>query len=127
MKKSFRRWCFSDSYLKFRTTFFCYRKRGSAIYHKSNYAIFASPIFLYFSTDLSNNGLYLVLSVKKSLKVVKIHLLLGFADRWLAKTLTQMPAHWYSCQVWFIFMHCSQKTFHFLSVSNSPHLFYQIL
>ena len=49
-----------------------------------------------------------------------IHLLLGFDDRWLAKTLTQTSAHWYSWQTCLIVMHCSQKTFHLLSVSNGP-------
>ena len=49
-----------------------------------------------------------------------IHLLLGFDDHWLAKTLTQILAHWYSCQTWLISMHRSQKALHFLSVSNGP-------
>ena len=32
----------------------------------------------------------------------------------------QISAHWYSWQTWLISIHCSQKTFHFLSVSNAP-------
>ena len=45
-----------------------YKKRGSDIYRKSNYATFyqTSPRFLYFSTVHSDNGLYIVLSVEKS-------------------------------------------------------------
>ena len=45
---------------------------------------------------------------------------MGFDDRWLARTLTQISAHWYSWQTWSISMHCSQKAFHFLIVSNGP-------
>ena len=45
---------------------------------------------------------------------------MGFDDRWLAKTLTQISANWYSRQTWLISMHCSQKTIHFVSVSNGP-------
>ena len=61
-KKRFRHWCFPDSYLKFLTTTFlkrekkhCYKKRGSDIYRKSNYATFyvTSPRFLYFSKELA--------------------------------------------------------------------------
>ena len=53
---------FPDSYLKFLTTTFlkrekkhCYKKRGSDIYRKSNYATFfvTSPRFLYFSKELA--------------------------------------------------------------------------
>ena len=45
-----------------------YKKRGSDIYRKSNYATFylTSPRFLYFRTVHSDNGLYIVLSVKKN-------------------------------------------------------------
>ena len=47
----------------------CYEKRGTDIYHKSNYAIFTSPRFLYFSTFLSDNGLVsLVEKITKSSK-----------------------------------------------------------
>ena len=45
---------------------------------------------------------------------------MAFDDHWIARTLTQISAHWYSWQTWLISMHCSQKTFHFLSVSNGP-------
>ena len=45
---------------------------------------------------------------------------MGFDNRWIAKTLTQISANWYSWQAWLISMHCSQETFHFLSVSNGP-------
>ena len=45
---------------------------------------------------------------------------MGLDYLWLPKTLTQNSAHWYSWQTWLISMHCSQKTFHFLSVSNGP-------
>ena len=34
--------------------------------------------------------------------------------------LSYKSAHCYSWQAWLISMHCSQKTFHFLSVSNGP-------
>ena len=47
-----------------------------------------------------------------------MHLLLGFQDRWLVKTVTQISAHWYSWQTWLIPMHYFQKTFHFLNVPN---------
>ena len=53
-----------------------------------------------------------------------IYLLLGFDDHCLGKTLTQISAHWYSWQTWLIAMHCSPKTFHFLSVSNGPTSFF---
>ena len=45
-----------------------YKKRGSDIYRKSNYATFylTSPRFLYFRTVHSDNGLYIVLSVEKN-------------------------------------------------------------
>ena len=43
-----------------------------------------------------------------------------FGDRWFVKTLTQIPPHWYSRQTWLLSMHCSQKMFHFLSVSDGP-------
>ena len=43
-----------------------------------------------------------------------------FDDRWFVKTLTQIPAHWYSRQTWLLSMLCSQKMFHFLSVSDGP-------
>ena len=43
---------------------------------------------------------------------------MGFYDRWLNKTLTQISAHWCSWQTLLKFMHCSQKTFNFFSVSN---------
>ena len=87
----------------------CYKKRKSDIYQKSNYATFylTSPRFLYFSTVHSDSGLYMI-----------IYLQLRFDDRWLAKTLTKMSIYWYSWHIWLISMHCSQKTFHFLSVSN---------
>ena len=49
-----------------------------------------------------------------------IHLLLSFDDRWLAKTLTQISAHWCSRQTSLISMHCSQKTFNFLNFLNGP-------
>ena len=42
------------------------KRRGSDIYGKSNYATFTSPRFLYFSTVLSDNGLYIDLSVEKN-------------------------------------------------------------
>ena len=45
---------------------------------------------------------------------------MDFDHRWLAKTLTQLSAYFYSWQTLLISIHCSQKTFHFLSVSNSP-------
>ena len=45
---------------------------------------------------------------------------MSFDDRWLAKTLTQTSTQRCSWQTWLIAMHCSQKTFHFLSVSNDP-------
>ena len=52
----------------------CYKKRGSDVYRKSNYATFylTSPRFLYFSIVHSNNGLciYRFISWKKLLKVV---------------------------------------------------------
>ena len=41
-----------------------------------------------------------------------------FDDCRLAKTHTRISAHWYSWQTWLISMNCSQKTFHFFSVSN---------
>ena len=46
----------------------CYKKRGSHIYCKSNYATFlvTSPRFLYFSKELAQ----FIISRKKSLKVV---------------------------------------------------------
>ena len=44
---------------------------------------------------------------------------MGLDDLWLVKTLTQISVHWYSWHTWLISMHCSQKTFQFLSVSNS--------
>ena len=56
---------------------------------------------------------------KKNTKSI-IHLLLGFDDRCLAKSNTQISAHWCSWRSWLTAMHCSQKTFHFLSVSNDP-------
>ena len=43
---------------------------------------------------------------------------MGFDDRWLTKTLTQISAHWYPWHTWLISMHCSKKMFHFLSASN---------
>ena len=43
-----------------------------------------------------------------------------FDNRWFVKTLTQIPAHWYSRQTWLLSMLCSQKMFHFLSVSDGP-------
>ena len=49
-----------------------------------------------------------------------MHLLLGFDDRWLAKTLVQVSAHWYWWKNWLTSTHCSQKTFYFFSVSNGP-------
>ena len=45
---------------------------------------------------------------------------MGFHNCWLAKTVMQISAHWYSWQTRLISIHCSQKTFHFLSVSNAP-------
>ena len=45
---------------------------------------------------------------------------MGFDDRWLTKTLTQISAHWYPWHNWLISMHCSKKMFHFLSASNGP-------
>ena len=45
---------------------------------------------------------------------------MGFDDHWLTRTLTQISTHWYPWQTWLIYMHCSQKAFHFLSVSNRP-------
>ena len=39
-------------------------------------------------------------------------------DCWLAKTLTQISAQWYSWQTWLISVHYSQKTLHFLTVSS---------
>ena len=41
-------------------------------------------------------------------------------DCWLAKTLTQISAQWYSWQTWLISVHYSQKTLHFLTVSSGP-------
>ena len=49
----------------------CYKKSGSGIYHKSNYAIFTSPRFLYFSTVLSDDELYIDLSFEKITKSSK--------------------------------------------------------
>ena len=49
----------------------CYSKSGSGTYHKSNYAIFTSPRFLYFSTVLSDDELYIDLSFEKITKSSK--------------------------------------------------------
>ena len=69
----------------------CYKKLGSDIYCKSNYATFfiTSPRFLCFSEELAQfivtTGCFI--SRKISLKVVN-HLLLSFDNPWIAKTLT---------------------------------------
>ena len=44
----------------------CYKKRGQDIYRKPNYVTFTLPKFLYFSIVLSDNRLYVVLSVEKN-------------------------------------------------------------
>ena len=75
----------------------CYKKRGSDIYRKSYYATFYLKLRQDFCISRSENGLYKVFAVKKKKKKKK-----------------------YSWQTWLIAMHCSQKNFHFLTVSNGP-------
>ena len=103
----------------------CYKKRGSDIYRKSNYATFfvTSPRFLYFSKELAQfimtTVIYSFISRKKSLKVVNNTLTIGF---W--RSLTCQNSHVDISPLgrldWLISMHCSHKTFHFLSVSDGP-------
>ena len=105
-KTRFRHWWFPDSYLKFLANFLksivirkkkqCYKKRGSDVYRKSNYATFylTSPRFLYFSIVHSNNGLciYRFISWKKLLKVVNNTPTIG-----LWRSLTSQNSHAFSC------------------------------
>ena len=75
-RKRFPRWCFPESYPKFLTTAFlkrekkhCYKKRGSDIYRKSNYASFdlTSPRFLLvrdvFETSQRSHGKYIFFEI----------------------------------------------------------------
>ena len=91
-RKRFPRWCFPESYPKFLTTAFlkrekkhCYKKRGSDIYRKSNYATFyvTSLRFLYFSKQLAQfivtTGYTQFYQSKKSQKVVNNTITIGFS------------------------------------------------
>ena len=104
----------------------CYKKRGSDIYCKSNYANFfvTSPRFLDFSKELAQFivtacYIYSFSSQKKSLKVVNNTLSIGF---WQSMTCQNSHVNFSSLGRldWLISMHCSQKMFHFLSVSDGP-------
>ena len=104
----------------------CYKKHGWDIYCKSNYANFfvTSPRFLDFSKELAQFivttcYIYSFISRKKSLKVVNHTLSIGF---WQSLTCQNSHVNFSSLGRldWLIFMHCSQKTFHFLSVSDGP-------
>ena len=109
-KKKLPRWCFLDIHLKFLTmTFLILNKLWKNTVIKNVDQIFIANLITQVLTLTSPRFLLLYIKSYQSKKIIN-----------KAKILTQISATWYSWQTWLITMHCSQKKFHFLRVSNGP-------